>query len=63
MLLLPTKPSFVEDIQTIKNSIAKSDINKALDDLTKVQTDILKAETEALKVSNSQPTIVGGTRK
>ncbi|HEX7142112.1 MAG TPA: hypothetical protein VF222_06515 [Nitrososphaeraceae archaeon] len=55
LLLLPNKPSFVGDIQTIKNSIAKPDINKALDDLTKVQTDILKAETEALKAELANP--------
>ena len=58
LLLLPTKPSFVGDIQTIKNSIAKSDINKALDDLTKVQTDILKAETEALKAQIANPQLL-----
>jgi hypothetical protein len=58
LLLLPTKPSFVGDIQTIKNSIAKSDINKALDDLTKVQTDVLKAETEALKAQLANPQLL-----
>jgi len=58
LLLLPTKLSFVEDIQTIKNSIAKSDINKALDDLTKVQTDILKAETEELKAQLANPQLL-----
>ena len=58
LLLLPTKPSFVGDIQTIKNSIAKSDINKALDDLTKVQTDILKAETEELKAQLANPQLL-----
>ena len=58
LLLLPHKPSFVGDIQTIKNSIAKSDINKALDDLTKVQTDILKAETEALKAQLANPQLL-----
>jgi len=58
LLLLPTKPSFVGDIQTIKNSIAKSDINKALDDLTKVQTDILKAETEELKAQIANPQLL-----
>jgi hypothetical protein len=58
LLLLPDKPSFVGDIQTIKNSIAKPDINKALDDLTKVQTDILKAETEALKAQLANPQLL-----
>jgi len=58
LLLLPNKPSFVGDIQTIKNSIAKPDINKALDDLTKVQTDILKAETEALKAQLANPQLL-----
>ena len=58
LLLLPDKPSFVGDIQTIKNSIAKPDINKALDDLTKVQTDILKAETETLKAQLANPQLL-----
>jgi hypothetical protein len=58
LLLLPTKPSFVGDIQTIKNAIAKSDINKALDDLTNVQTDILKAETEELKAQIANPQLL-----
>ena len=49
LLLLENKPSFVGDLQEIKNSISKKDINKALDDLTKIQSDILKAETETLK--------------
>lgn len=55
LLLLQTKPSFVGDIQEIKNSISKADINKALDDLTKIQADILKAETETLKAQLANP--------
>ena len=56
LLLLQNKPSFVGDLQEIKNSISKKDVNKALDDLTKIQTDILKAETETLKaqLANTQ---------
>jgi hypothetical protein len=55
LLLLQNKPSFVGDIQEIKNSISKADINKALDDLTKIQADILKAETETLKAQLANP--------
>ena len=58
LLLLPHKPSFVGDIQTIKNSIAKSDMNKALDDITKVQTGIVKAETEKLKAQIANPQLL-----
>ncbi len=58
LLLLPHKPSFVDDIQTIKNSIAKSDMNKALDDITKVQTGIIKAETEKLKAQIANPQLL-----
>jgi hypothetical protein len=55
LLLLENKPSFVGDLQEIKNSISKKDINKALDDLTKIQSDILKAETETLKAQLANP--------
>ncbi len=55
LLLLENKPSFVGDLQEIKNSISKKDINKALDDLTKIQSDILKAETETLKAQITNP--------
>jgi hypothetical protein len=55
LLLLENKPSFVGDLQDIKNSISKKDINKALDDLTKIQSDILKAETETLKAQLANP--------
>jgi len=55
LLLLQNKPSFVGDLQEIKNSISKADINKALDDLTKIQADILKAETETLKAQLANP--------
>ena len=55
LLLLENKPSFVRDLQEIKNSISKKDNNKALDDLTKIQSDILKAETETLKAQLANP--------
>jgi len=55
LLLLENKPSLVRDLQEIKNSISKKDINKALDDLTKIQSDILKAETETLKAQLANP--------
>jgi hypothetical protein len=55
LLLLENKPSFVGNLQEIKNSISKKDINKALDDLTKIQSDILKAETETLKAQLANP--------
>ena len=55
LLLLQNKPSFVGDLQEIKNSISKADINKALDDLTKIQAEILKAETESLKTQLANP--------
>jgi len=55
LLLLENKPSFVRDLQEMKNSISKKDINKALDDLTKIQSDILKAETETLKAQLANP--------
>ena len=55
LLLLQTKPSFVGDLQEIKNSISKKDVNKALDDLTKIQTDIVKGETETLKAQLANP--------
>ena len=55
LLLLENKPSFVRDLQEIKNSISKVDINKALDDFTKIQADILKAETETLKAQLANP--------
>jgi hypothetical protein len=53
--LLQNKPSFVGDLQEIKNSISKKDVNKALDDLTKIQTDIVKGETETLKAQLANP--------
>ncbi|HKO40512.1 MAG TPA: hypothetical protein VJU85_04565 [Nitrososphaeraceae archaeon] len=55
LLLAQNKPSFVGDLQEIKNSISEKDVNKALDDLTKVQTDIVKAETEILKAQLTNP--------
>jgi hypothetical protein len=55
LLLLQNKPPFVGDLQEIKNSISKKDINKALDDLTKIQSDILKAEAETLKAQLVNP--------
>ena len=55
LLLLQNKPSFVGDLQEIKNSISKKDVNKALDDLTKVQSDVLKAETEMIKAQLANP--------
>ncbi len=55
LLLLQNTPSFVGDLQEIKNSISKADINKALDDLTKIQAEILKAETESLKAQLANP--------
>ena len=54
-LLLPNKASFTQDIQKIKDSISKKDMNKALDDLTKVQTSLLKAETEGRKAQLANP--------
>jgi|SRR5215210_1537768 len=58
LLLLQNKPSFVGDLQEIKNSISKKDVNKALDDLTKIQTDILEAETEKLKAQLANPQLL-----
>jgi hypothetical protein len=55
LLLLQNKPAFVGDLQEIKNSISKKDVNKALDDLTKIQTDIVKGETETLKAQLANP--------
>ena len=55
LLLSQNKPSFVGDLQEVKNSISKKDVNKALDDLTKIQTDITKAETEILKAQLANP--------
>ncbi len=55
MLVLKVKPSFADDIQKVKDSISKADINKALDDLTKVQTDVLKAENEVFKAQLANP--------
>ena len=55
LLLSQNKPSFVGDLQEIKNSISKKDVNKALDDLTKIQTDIVKGETETLKAQLANP--------
>lgn len=55
LLLLKTQPSFAPDIQKIKDSISKKDVNKALDDLTKVQSDVLKAETEMIKAQLANP--------
>ena len=55
LLGLQNQPSFTKDIQQIKNSIGKADMNKVLDDLAKVQIDLIKAETEVFKAqSNSQ---------
>jgi hypothetical protein len=55
VLLLKPQPSFTSDIQKIKDSVSKKDLNKALDDLTKVQTDVLKADTEMLKAEIANP--------
>ena len=55
LLLSQNKPSFVGDLQEIKNSISKKDVNKALDDLTKIQTDIINAETATLKAQLANP--------
>ncbi|HEY9485184.1 MAG TPA: hypothetical protein VIQ04_00955, partial [Nitrososphaeraceae archaeon] len=55
VLLLKPQPSFTSDIQKIKDSVSKKDLNKALDDLTKVQTDVLKADTEMLKAQIANP--------
>lgn len=55
LLLLKNQPSFTKDIQEIKDSIAKTDLKKALYDLTKVQTALLKAETEMLKAQITNP--------
>jgi hypothetical protein len=55
VLVLKVKPSFADDIQKLKDSISKPDINKALDDLTKVQTDVLKAENEVFKAQLANP--------
>lgn len=55
LLLSQNKPSFVGDLQEVKNSISKKDVNKALDDLTKIQTDITKGETEILKAQLTNP--------
>jgi hypothetical protein len=55
VLLLKPQPSFTSDIQKIKDSVSKKDLNKALNDLTKVQTDVLKADTEMLKAQIANP--------
>ncbi len=55
VLVLKVKPSFADDLQKLKDSISKTDINKALDDLTKVQTDVLKAENEVFKAQLANP--------
>lgn len=55
LLLSQNKPSFVGDLQEVKNSISKKDVNKALDDLTKIQTDIINGETEILKAQLANP--------
>ena len=55
VLVLKVKPSFADDIQKVKDSISKADINKALDDFTKVQTDVLKAENEVFKAQLANP--------
>ena len=55
VLVLKVKPSFADDIQKVKDSISKADINKALDDLTKVQSDVLKAENEVFKAQLANP--------
>jgi hypothetical protein len=57
-MLLEPKPSFLENIQKIKESISKADINKALDDLSKVQAEVLKADTEMLKAQLSNPELM-----
>jgi hypothetical protein len=49
LLTAQPQPKFTGDFQKIKDSIAKADLNKALDDISKVQTDVLKAETEIFK--------------
>jgi hypothetical protein len=55
LLVLQPKPSFVDNIQKIKDSISKKDLNKALDDLNKVETDVLKAENEVFKAQLANP--------
>ncbi len=55
LLVLEPKPSFVDNIQKIKDSISKKDLNKALDDLNKVETDVLKAENEVFKAQLANP--------
>ncbi|HEX2408437.1 MAG TPA: hypothetical protein VHJ38_14635 [Nitrososphaeraceae archaeon] len=57
LLLLKPQPSFATDIQKIKDSVSKKDINKALDDLTKVQSEVLKAETELLIAQQTNATL------
>ena len=57
LLLLKPQPSFSTDVQKIKDSVSKKDINKALDDLTKVQSEVLKAETEMLKAQLANPAL------
>ena len=62
MLLLKEKPSFEKNFQHVKDSLSKSDSNKALDELTKVQTGVIKAETDLFKakLQNPQLTLQGG---
>ena len=57
-MLLEPKPSFLENIQKIKDSISKADTTKALDDLTKVETEVLKAENEVFKAQLSSPELM-----
>ena len=49
-ILFPNKTTFTGDFQKIKEAIAKTDFNKALDYITKIQTAVIKAETEVFKV-------------
>jgi hypothetical protein len=58
LLVLEPKPSFVDTIQKIKDSVSKKDLNKALDDLTKVETDVLKAENEVFKAQLANPQLL-----
>ena len=46
LLLLQHNPSFIGDLQSIKDYIAKEDLKKALQDISQVQTKVIKAETE-----------------
>jgi hypothetical protein len=46
LLKLQPQPKFIDHFQSIKDSIAKADLSKALQDIDKVQTEVINAETE-----------------